>query len=191
MKTRPSTEYALLGAMMSRPKHGYEILRFLDSSLGSTWHIGTSQLYALLKRLEQKGLLSSTMKAQETRPSKRIFAPTGAGRKAFIEWLHTPSEHVRDLRIEFLAKVFFFHRFSLDGADRLIEAQIQTLKQIRERMRKRRKGEKDPYTGLVLGFKITTLEAWIGWLLREAKPFVSAHMDGKPLTRDETKSTPL
>jgi len=48
VKTKPSTEYALLGALMAGPKHGYEIMQFLSTALGSTWHIGTSQLYALL-----------------------------------------------------------------------------------------------------------------------------------------------
>ncbi|MBW2616231.1 MAG: PadR family transcriptional regulator, partial [Deltaproteobacteria bacterium] len=59
MKTKPSTEYALLGALMSGSKHGYEILQFINTALGSTWYVGTSPLYVLLKRLERDGLLHS------------------------------------------------------------------------------------------------------------------------------------
>lgn len=171
MKTKPASEYTLLGAMMSGPRHGYEILRFLNSSLDSTWHVSTSQLYNLLKKLETRGLLVSSLEAQETRPSKRVFSLTPKGEQSFLEWLHRPTRHVRDIRIEFLAKLFFFRRLSLEGSDRLIDAQIQVLQGIREKIRERRKSENDPYERLVLGFKTATLEAWLHWLAHEAEPF--------------------
>ncbi len=172
MKTRPATEYALLGALMWGPKHGYEILQFLEASLGSTWYVGTSQLYSLLKRLERDGLVVSTVETQETRPSKRVFSRTPEGKEAFESWLHRPTAHVGDLRIEFLAKLFFFHRLSLRGGSELLGAQVQVLEQIRERIKERQQKEKDPYNKLVLGFKMTTLEAWLQWLIKEATSFM-------------------
>lgn len=171
MKTGPATEYALLGAMMDGPKHGYEILQFLGPDLGSTWRVSTSQLYALLKRLERAHLLESKMETQDTRPSKRVFSLTSKGSQAFLRWLHSPTEHVRDLRIEFLAKLFFFDRLTLDGAERLVEAQIGLLERIGKKIRQKGKGEKIPYKRLVFGFKDATLKAWAGWLSREALPF--------------------
>ncbi len=172
MKTKPSTEYALLGALMSGPKHGYEIMQFLSTAFGSTWHVGTSQLYTLLKRLEGDNLLVSSVETQDTRPSKRIFSLNAEGKKLFLDWLHSPTEHVRDLRIEFLAKLFFFHRLSLRGGRELISTQIQGLEQIRERIKQRQKKEKDPFNRLVFGFKIATVEAWLEWLVKQAKPFI-------------------
>lgn len=172
MKAKPSTEYALLGALMSGPKHGYEIMQFLDTALGSTWHVGTSQLYALLKRLEGDNFLRSSVETQDTRPSKRIFYLTPAGRKAFLEWLHSPTEHVRDLRIEFSAKLFFFNRLSLKGGSELIEAQIQILKQIKKKITLRQKKASDPFKKLVFGFKMATIEAWLQWLIKQAAPFI-------------------
>ncbi|MBW1682335.1 MAG: PadR family transcriptional regulator [Deltaproteobacteria bacterium] len=172
MKTRPASEYAVLGALMSGPKHGYEILQFLDSSLAVTWYVGTSQLYSLLKRLERDGLVISSLETQATRPSKRVFSLTRQGEEAFDHWLHHPTEHVRDLRIEFLAKLFFFHRLSLKGGRELLAAQVEVLERIRERIKERRQEEKDPYNNLVLGFKMTTLEAWLQWLVKEASSFL-------------------
>lgn len=172
MKTKPFTEYALLGALMSGPKHGYEILQFLGVALGSTWHVGTSQLYVLLKRLEGDGLLTSSVELQDSLPSKRIFSLTPAGRDAFEEWLHSPTEHVRDLRIEFLAKLFFFNRLSLEGGSELIRAQVQALEKVREGMDQRQKREKDPFKKLTIGFRMATIEAWLQWLDNEATPFI-------------------
>jgi len=177
VKTKPSTEYALLGALMTGPKHGYEIMQFLGTALGSTWHIGTSQLYALLRRLEEDNLLCSKLKTQDTRPSKRIFSLIPAGKELFLAWLQTPTEHVRDLRIEFLAKLFFFDRLSLKGGAQLIKAQIQVLEQTRERIEQRQEKEEVPFNRLVFGFKIATVEAWLQWLIKQAKPFINEVQD--------------
>ncbi|MBN2126573.1 MAG: PadR family transcriptional regulator [Deltaproteobacteria bacterium] len=173
MKTRPSTEYALLGSLMAGPKHGYEIMQFLEEALGDTWRVGTSQLYALLKKLEGKRLLCSTLESQETRPSKRVFSLTPSGKRAFLAWQRRPTRHVRDLRIEFLAKLFFFHRLPIEGAQDLVESQIRVLQGVREKIEKKRSGERDSYNNLVIAFKMRTIEAWLDWLQREAAPFVS------------------
>lgn len=172
MKTKPSTEYAMLGALMSGPRHGYEIMQFINSALGATWHVGTSQLYILLKRLERDGLLHSRVETQDTRPSRRVFSLTSEGKKVFLDWLHSPTEHVRDLRIEFLARLFFFDSLSLKGGSELIEAQVQVLEQLKERIERRQKKEKDPFNKLVFGFKMVTVEAWLQWLINQAKPFI-------------------
>ena len=173
MKTKPSTKYAILGALMTDPKHGYEILRFLDSHLNPTWHISSSQLYLLLVKLEAERLLQSNVEIQENRPSKRVFLLTPAGKKKFLRWIHSPAEHVRDLRIEFLAKLFFFKCLSLEGGDELIKSQIEILEKIRRKIKQKQQNEKDRFNRLVIGFKIATVDAWIEWLVRKARPFIN------------------
>ncbi len=76
---------------MSGERHGYEIMQFLGSALGTTWRLSTSQLYVLLKRLEQEGLLDARAESQPSRPSKRVFDLTVKGRKTFLEWVDAPS----------------------------------------------------------------------------------------------------
>lgn len=61
------------------------------------------------------------------RPSKRVFSLTSKGKKPFLSGLQIPVEHIRDLRIEFLAKLFFFQSFSLDAGHELIKAQESSL----------------------------------------------------------------
>ncbi|MGD8226923.1 MAG: PadR family transcriptional regulator [Desulfobacteraceae bacterium] len=182
-KTRPTTEYALLGAIMCGPEYGYEIMQFLKASLASIWYVSPSQLYTLLRKLERQGLLRSAIETQETRPSKRVFSLTAAGEKSFLAWLHSPTAHVRDLRIEFLAKLFFFHHLSLKGANELVEAQIMHLQKLRGRIQKKGERERNPYEKLVLRFRLRTLDAWCRWLIEEAKPFMflsDEHSDQAP-----------
>jgi PadR family transcriptional regulator AphA len=172
MKDKPATEYALLGSLMSAPRHGYEILQFLESGLGPAWRVSTSQLYALLKRLDNEGLVNSTLEAQDTRPSKRVFAIMPAGRERFLKWLKSPTDHARDLRIEFLAKLYFFRHLGLDGGDELLNSQAAILERLQKRLTDKKKAEEDDYNRLVYGFKISTLKGWRDWLKKEAAFFL-------------------
>jgi len=172
MKTKPSTEYALLGALMSGPRHGYDIMQFLGNAFEPTWHVSTSQLYVLLKRLERDNLVSSGVEIQNTRPSKRIFSLTPAGRKVFMDWIKSPTEHVRDLRIEFLAKLFFFKILSLEGGNELIRAQVQVLKQMRKKLERNKINERYPFNKLVFGFKLMIAESCLQWIVEEGKLFI-------------------
>jgi PadR family transcriptional regulator AphA len=172
MKTRLHTENVLLGALFQGPKHGYEIMHFLDSALQSTWQVSSSQLYVLLKRLESQGLLKCSLEVQKTRPAKRVFYLTAVGKEGFLEWLRSPVEHVRDLRIEFIAKLFFFHRLSVKGGEDLIKIQIESLEGLKKKFKKERDKEKDPFKKIVFGIKVMTIEAWLQWLRKQAIPFM-------------------
>lgn len=172
MKDKPATEYALLGALMSGPRHGYEILQFLETGLGPAWRISTSQLYALFKRLDKEGLVNSTLETQNTRPSKRVFSIMSAGRKRFLQWLKSPTAHARDLRIEFLAKLYFYHHLDIQGGSELVMSQIAFLGRFQDILMEKKHVEEDDYKRLVYGFRISTIKGWLDWLKKEAILFL-------------------
>lgn len=172
MKAQPATEYALLGALMSGPRHGYDLVQFLNASLGSSWYVSTSQMYSLLKRLERRGLLRSSVETQETRPYKRVFALSPEGKKVFDRWLRRPTSHVRNLRVEFLAKLFFFKCLPLEGGERLVDAQVTLLERMREKTRTLMLQTEDSYQLLVLDSKLAIIEAWTDWLRKKGRRFV-------------------
>lgn len=126
----------------------------------------------LLKRLEKEGWVCSTFQPQETRPSKRVFSLMPLGETRFREWLNSPTDHVRDLRIEFLAKLYFFKELDLERGSGLVAAQIAVLDEIKERLAAKRRAEQDAYKRLVYSFRISILKAWLTWLKEEAAPFV-------------------
>jgi DNA-binding PadR family transcriptional regulator len=168
----PPTEYILLGVLMQGPRHGYEIMRFLDSALKAAWRVSSSQLYNLMKRMEKEKLLESSIEPQATRPSKRVFKITEKGKGAFLDWLSSPTDHVRDFRLEFIGKLFFYHKLSLKGAMELTEAQIQVLHGVQQRLSKEKKEENDPFNVLVYDFKLETVRGQLRWLSRSAKNYV-------------------
>ncbi len=53
-----SLQPALLGLLLERPKHGYELYGEFRRELGRVWQIGPSRLTAHLKLLEEAGLVA-------------------------------------------------------------------------------------------------------------------------------------
>ena len=173
MKTRQASEYAILGALKDGSKHGYEILKFLETRLGSTWYVSTSQLYVLLKRLESRDWIKSSVEIQETRPPKKIFSLTVKGNRAFEQWLFSPTIHVRDLRIEFLSKLFFIKELRMKDGEKLVESQTALLESLKDSLGKRRKDKKEGFQRLVLDARIANIASWIDWMKRSAATFLS------------------
>ena len=56
MQISEPAEYAILGLLESRPRHGYEMFQQFESgTLRQIVHLEMSQMYAFLKKLERLG----------------------------------------------------------------------------------------------------------------------------------------
>jgi PadR family transcriptional regulator AphA len=131
MEYRPSrgfpVEYAALGLLIETPRHGYELHRDLSEGLGSLWRVASSQLYSVLHRLVEEGWAAVEVEPQEDRPSRHTYTATEAGRRAFWQWAGSPVMHPRDLRVVFLAKIYFLRKLRPEAIGRLIDAQRSVL----------------------------------------------------------------
>jgi DNA-binding PadR family transcriptional regulator len=95
----------LLALLARGPAHGYELKQALAGLLGAAYpqpNIG--QIYVTLGRLERTGLIKGEDVAQDTRPNKRIYELTPAGREAVAAWLEEPTDEPR-VRDEFFMKL--------------------------------------------------------------------------------------
>ncbi len=118
-------EHALLGFVRHEPLHGYEIHRRLSQTpeLRLIWRIKQSRLYALLARLEEEGLLRASHEPQDGRPPRKVFHLTAAGEDAFGRWLVEPVQLPREMRLEFMLKLYFAGEEGAAVAEELIHAQ--------------------------------------------------------------------
>jgi len=163
-----STEFALLGFLRRQSMHGYEIHQQLSDTtgLGLVWRLKQSQLYALLAKLEREGYVTTTVEYQDTRPPRKMFELTEAGRQAFLDWVERPVPQGRKLRLDFLAKFYFTQLEGPDVALRLIEGQRTTcrdwLQQQEEEAELLRQSQ--PYDWLVHKFRMGQIEAMLDWL---------------------------
>jgi PadR family transcriptional regulator AphA len=171
--TEHPQEYVILGILMKEDRHGYEIHSLLSSGLGKTWYAGISQVYALLKRLETTEKVVSSIEQQDNRPTKHIYSITPKGREAFLQWVHTPLEMMRDLRLEFLAKLFFINELSLSGSDELIRKQEDIFQKKLHDITQQEERCHEAFERLVLRFRIGQIEAVLSWL-RDCGQYVNA-----------------
>ena len=95
----------LLALLAKEPAHGYELRSQLEQVFGEAYptpNIG--QIYVTLQRLERDGLVCSQDVVQATRPNKRVYELTDAGREAVTTWVDRTSAGPR-VRDEFFMKL--------------------------------------------------------------------------------------
>jgi DNA-binding PadR family transcriptional regulator len=80
-------DFAILGLLMERPRHGYEIKRAL-AQLGF-WTVSFGSLYPALRRLEKRGAIV----ASEGTGRRKAYEVTSDGRGIFEELLATDPMH--------------------------------------------------------------------------------------------------
>ncbi len=163
-----TVEFALLGFVRQQPMHPYELYRHLhsDSALGEVWRIKQAQLYALLQRLENEGYLVSTTVSQNNRPPRKILSITERGRAAFTEWMCTPVIRGRDLRLEFLAKLYFVSQESAATVQTLITQQQRVCQRMLDNLNEQLAvfPSDQTYRRLVAQFRRGQIQAMLAWL---------------------------
>jgi len=119
-RTHPSLpEWASLGLLCERPRHGWAIARDLapDGDVGRVYSCTRPLVYRALGQLREAGLVEERGTASsEEGPERTTLAATRRGRAAFRKWRDTAVEHVRDLRSELMLKLLFHERAGADPA---------------------------------------------------------------------------
>jgi DNA-binding PadR family transcriptional regulator len=161
-------EHALLGFLRERPMYPYEIWQTMSQAqeLGRVWHLKQSHLYALLERLEEVGYVASVTEPQGSRPPRKITSLTPAGQTAFDSWVTTPVAHGRDLRLEFLAKLFFAAKNGSTAVAALVERQRAACDDWLADLRRQLDSipTSRPFDRLVIEFRIRQIQAIVDWL---------------------------
>src|SRR5690606_30841054 len=89
----------ILGLLEAEARHGYQLLAtFQDpSQLGHVWNLSTSQLYAVLKRLDQKGDIRGVEVTPPDAPTRTEYQLTEFGHNRLRAWLYDqqPSPSIR------------------------------------------------------------------------------------------------
>lgn len=170
-----AVENALLGLLRREPRHGYELAREFapDTPLGEVVHLEMSMLYALLKKLERDGQVRSAMQMQGSRPPRKVFELTEAGHQALDDWLAEPVERTRDLRLEFLLKLYIAREADPELARDLIAGQHDVCERHVVSLREQIDAEQDSFRRLVLEMRMAQNVALLEWLAKARGEAVS------------------
>lgn len=157
---------ALLGLLATRPMHGYELLKYFAPStdLGGLYHLEMGQMYALLHRLEGDELVVAELIPQGTRPPRKVYHLSQQGRTAFHDWVTTPVRKVRDLRIEFLLKLYFARQIGRMPALALVAGQIAVCHEEMERLDDARRSAPEEFARLVYASRVARAHGVLEWL---------------------------
>ena len=169
----PVPDETILGLIAAQPQHGYQILAHFNASdqLAWVWNMSASQVYAVLNRLEQHGLIQGESVPQKDAPAKKQYSITPRGKQTLMDWLMTPepSASIRRVRIEFASRIYLARLLGLPK-EAIIHAQRisleQRIAQIEERYQSTSQEMERLMTGFILG-QLKTALVWVDQLDRE------------------------
>jgi PadR family transcriptional regulator AphA len=101
--------------MLREPHSGYDIKKKFEQSLRNFWRAELSQIYPLLQRMNDQGLLTSKESPSNIGPTRKVYKRTAKGRKELAAWL-TEGPSVGAERIGYLAQVYFLSELEDDTA---------------------------------------------------------------------------
>jgi DNA-binding PadR family transcriptional regulator len=159
----------ILGLLAVEARHGYDLLDCFQrsDSLGEVWSLSTSQIYAVLKRLERDGAISGEKQPVENAPTRTRYHLSETGEQRVLAWLHdpAPSASIRRVRVEFLSRLYVARLLNLPTLPMVIyqrRACRIARKQLLEQRAKAAFGV--PY--LALDLAVEQLDAVLVWIER-------------------------
>jgi len=165
-KDTNSLRFALLGFFLERSFHGYELYKNITntSEFKIIWNIKQSLFYNHLDVLNQEGLLDKSIFEGSQYPDRKIYKISERGREVFFNWLIEPVSHGREMRQEFLAKLYFAIKQKQDIERELIQAQKNECKRWINSIENEKFNQKNIYQDLIFEYRIKQIEAMIDWL---------------------------
>lgn len=170
--------HAILVSLCEQSGSGYELARRFDRSIGYFWSATHQQIYRTLRTMNSDGWVQVTPVVQHSRPDKKVYTVSEAGRAELARWIAEPltgrgsavtDGRTRDVAVKLRGAVY--------GDVRALRAQIAALRADRAALLEVYRGyEKrqfpDPaalrgaalHQHLVLRGGIRAEEGSIGWL---------------------------
>jgi DNA-binding PadR family transcriptional regulator len=120
-----ASEYAVLGLLRQRPAYGYELQRHFSGGRGlaRVCPIEPAMVYAILKSLSGLELIDGEWD-RSAYPPRAVYAATAEGDAEFQRWLRKPVARMREVRLDFLIKLFFALKEDPELAGELVADQI-------------------------------------------------------------------
>lgn len=106
---------------------------------------------------------------RQARPPRTVFSLAAEAEPLFLDWVHRPVARIREVRLDFLIKLYFAQRLGGAEAKTLLEAQIAVCQDYLERQKAGGADLKPAsFEHLVQESKLTAAESTLSWLNRIA-----------------------
>ena len=105
----PPSRYAILGMLSMGLETGYAMKKHVETNLSHFWNESYGQIYPILRRLEEEGLVTRSPDPRTTGPRRNRHRLTDAGWHDLRAWLEAAPEP-QPPRMELLLKLSFGER---------------------------------------------------------------------------------
>ena len=140
-------ELATLGLLQREPLHGYRLKQQLELFMSSCISVNYGAIYPLLKRLEERGEITTLATEEgEAGPTRKTYCITAKGRKKWHDkMLEDPHESWVNSRSRFMIKFFFFSHLEPAERIKLLENRLRVCHLRLESVELERTRLLDPY----------------------------------------------
>ena len=178
-------EHAILGLLAvtdhAGQGYGYDLARHFSEGqpLAEVLRLEAGMLYHHLKKLARRGWVDADLEPQDARPARRVYRLTATGRAELDRWLGEPVTHTREIRLEFLVKLYFARRLEPARAARLLAEQQETCRRLERSLAGQlarhdaatpgaTDADDHAFTRLVLELRLAQTRAAAAWVERAA-----------------------
>jgi PadR family transcriptional regulator AphA len=175
-----AAEHAILGLLAlsdSGMGHGYDLARQFspEAPLGNVVRLEPGMVYHHLKKLERLGWVTAVPETGPGRTARRLFALSSTGRSELRRWLSEPVARTREIRLDFLVKLYLALLLDPALAVRLIDEQRHLCARLVESLSNRlrtaqvedeRSANTANFGDMVLDMRLAQTRAALAWLDR-------------------------
>jgi len=183
-----AAEHAILGLLAlseTGEGHGYDLARQFSPEypLGNVLRLEPGMVYHHLKKLERLGWVTAVPDMGPGRPTRRLFALSASGRAELQQWLAEPVARTREIRLDFLVKLYLALQLDPALAVRLVDEQRQLCARLVEslsnRLRRTQSEEEQDvdaasFGDMVLDMRLAQTRAALAWLDRVEREAATA-----------------
>ncbi len=165
-----NAEYAVLGLLVERPRHGYDLEEVIQQRGMREWtELAFSSIYFVLNRLEKKGFASSDRDPRKK--TRKIYSPTASGRDAFHRTTIASLEAPHPLYPSILLGLSNWPAVSPREGVGALARRLAALQSIRANVEaaQSRAQPAPAFVTAVFDYSLTQLQAEIDWLNRTMK----------------------
>jgi DNA-binding PadR family transcriptional regulator len=165
--TIPVPDEVILGLLKSKPTYGYELIEVFNSKadLGRMWTMSTSQIYAVLKRLEKQSAIEGRESTVANAPARKIYTITRKGNICLENWLKDsdPSSSIHLIRVIFISRIYIASLLGYPTGI-IINNQRKALIAQLSRFVEDSESAKNSIEGLTISFVVGQIKAALLWL---------------------------
>ncbi|MCP4537459.1 MAG: DUF4388 domain-containing protein [Chloroflexi bacterium] len=127
--TLTKNDLLVLGLLLDRPMHGYEINQYVQAEDVTAWFsISTAAIYYSLNKLRRQNLISET-RTRSGGAEKSVYHVTEQGREQFFAGMEKSLASEEPIRSEYDLGIFLLNKLPQDRALELLEKRLNFLRQ--------------------------------------------------------------